>query len=57
MSGGVDDVFEQYGARGRSTDFASGERFSERDHLVILSKPKKKPDWMSSTSTIGPPRR
>uniref|UniRef100_UPI003D03779A IS4 family transposase n=1 Tax=Altererythrobacter sp. TaxID=1872480 RepID=UPI003D03779A len=45
--GGVDGLFEQYGARKRSTDFSQGERLGARDHLIVLSKPTKKPDWMS----------
>ncbi len=44
---GVDGVFEQYGARKRSTDFRKGEKLGIRDHLIVLTKPKKKPDWMS----------
>lgn len=44
--GGVDGLFEQYGARKRSSDFSQGERLGARDHLIVLSKPKKKPDWM-----------
>ena len=44
---GVDGVFEQYGARKRSTDFATGEKLGTRDHLVVLEKPKKRPDWMT----------
>jgi hypothetical protein len=44
---GVDGVFEQHGARRRSTDFSLGEKLGERDHLIVLHKPKGKPDWMS----------
>jgi len=44
---GIDGVFEQYGARKRSTDFSRGEILGARDHLVVLPKPKKKPEWMS----------
>jgi hypothetical protein len=44
---GVDGVFEQYGARKRSTDFRKGKKLGARDHLIVLTKPKKKPDWMS----------
>jgi hypothetical protein len=44
---GVDGVFEQYGARKRSTDFKIGEKLGVRDHLVVLEKPKKRPDWMT----------
>jgi hypothetical protein len=43
----VDGLFEQYGARKRSTDFRKGEKLGARDHLIVLAKPKKKPDWMS----------
>lgn len=47
VRGGVDGVFEQYGARRRSTDFRTGERLGERDHILTLPKPKKRPEWMS----------
>ena len=43
---GIDGLFEQHGARKRSTDFRKGEKLGVRDHLIILTKPKKKPDWM-----------
>jgi Transposase DDE domain len=45
IGGGVDGLFEQQGARQRSTDFSQGERLGVRDHLIVLAKPKK-PDWM-----------
>ena len=44
---GIDGLFEQHGARKRSTDFRKGEKLGVRDHLIVLTKPKKKPDWMS----------
>ena len=44
---GIDAVFEQHGSRRRSTDFRCGQRLGERDHLIVLSKPVIKPDWMS----------
>ena len=44
---GVDAVFEQHGSRQRTTDFCLGQRLGERDHLLVLSKPGIKPDWMS----------
>jgi hypothetical protein len=44
---GVDGVFEQYGARRRSTDFRRGKRLGARDHLIGLDKPQKRPAWMS----------
>ncbi|ESQ15589.1 MAG: IS4 family transposase [Thiohalocapsa sp. PB-PSB1] len=43
---GVDGVFEQYGARRRSTDFRLGKRLGSKDHLIVWTKPKR-PDWMS----------
>ena len=46
IRGGVDGLFEQHGARKRSTDFGTGEKLGVRDHLIVLPKPKK-PDWMS----------
>ena len=47
VRGGVDGLFEQQGARKRSTDFRRGEKLGVRDHLIVLTKPEKKPDWMS----------
>ena len=44
---GIDAVFEQHGARRRSTDFRCGQRLGERDHLIVLTKPIVKPHWMS----------
>jgi hypothetical protein len=44
---GIDGVFEQHGARQRSTDFRTGEKLGVRDHLIVLDKPKKKPEWMT----------
>ena len=44
---GIDAVFEQHGARQRSTDFRRGHRLGVRDHLLVLTKPTVKPDWMS----------
>lgn len=43
---GIDGVFEQYGARRRSTDFSCGTSLGERDHVITLSKPTR-PEWMS----------
>lgn len=43
---GVDCVFEQNGARRRSTDFRTGQRLGARDHIVEWTKPKAKPEWM-----------
>jgi hypothetical protein len=46
---GIDAVFEQYGARQRSTDFRVGKRLGVRDHLITLQKPATRPAWMSQT--------
>ena len=46
VRGGVDGVFEQFGARRRSTDFTRGEHLGANDHLIDLVKPKR-PEWMS----------
>lgn len=40
---GVDGVFEQYGARRRSTDFRRGRRLGPRDHVIELRKPLERP--------------
>ena len=52
---GVDAVFEQMGARKRVTDFRKGERLGSKDHVVKLTKPKKKPDWMTQDYYDGAP--
>ena len=44
---GVDAVFEQHGARRRSTDFLQGEALGKQDHLITLTKPKVRPEWMT----------
>ena len=54
---GVDGVFEQQGARRRTTDFRRGIRLGERDHLITLTKPKRKPDWMSQQDYEQAPER
>lgn len=47
LAEGVEGVFEQMGARKRTTDFSKGIRLGTNDHVVKLSKPKRKPDWMT----------
>jgi hypothetical protein len=44
---GVDMVFEQLGTRKSTVDFKQGERLGVNDHLIRLTKPKKKPQWMT----------
>lgn len=53
---GVEAVFEQHGARQRSTDFRCGQRLGPRDHLIDLQKPKVKPDWMTQAHYEQAPR-
>lgn len=42
----IDILFVQHGARSRTTDFTSGVVLGENDHLIMLKKPKLKPEWM-----------
>ena len=51
---GVDGVFEQYGARRRSTDFRRGRHLGPRDHHVEITRPPK-PDWMSAVAYAAVP--
>lgn len=51
----VDVLFEQYGSRKRSTDFSQGEKLGYRDHLITLTKPKVRPDWMSAEQYTAAP--
>ena len=47
LSRGVDAVFEQHGSRRRSTDFRRGKKLGRKDHLITLTKPKIRPQWMT----------
>lgn len=51
----VDAVFEQHGARKRSTDFRKGKKLGQRDHLIVLSKPKVRPEWMTAEQYLSAP--
>jgi len=53
---GIDAVFEQHGARRRSTDFRRGRRLGPRDHLIELPKPAKKPEWMTQADYERAPK-
>ncbi len=44
----VDALFDQHGARRRSTDFDRGKKLGSRDHLIVLEKPKIRPQWMTA---------
>jgi len=46
---GVDILMEQHGARKRSTDFRRGQKLGQRDHLIVIRKPKVRPYWMGET--------
>jgi len=43
----VSALFEQHGARRRSTDFRCGKKLGSRDQLITLEKPKACPQWMT----------
>ena len=45
---GIDILMEQQGARQRVVDFRRGKRLGSRDHLILLNKPKIKPEWMTA---------
>ena len=51
----VDALFEQRGARRRSTNFECGKKLGSRDHLIILEKPKTRPDWMTAAQYESEP--
>lgn len=44
---GVDILMEQHGSRQRVTDFEQGKSIGKKDHLIVISKPKNRPNWMS----------
>lgn len=52
---GVDILMGQHGARKRSTDFSRGQRLGPCDHLIVIDKPKKRPDWMSEAEYAAAP--
>lgn len=52
---GVDMVMEQLGGRKRVTDFRRGKKLGQRDHLITLNKPRKKPFWMSDVEYCNAP--
>lgn len=52
---GIDILMEQNGARRRSSDFRRGKKLGERDHLIVIGKPKQRPDWMSEAQYQAAP--
>lgn len=57
QSKGIDILMEQLGARKKVTDFRKGKRLGKRDHLISLTKPKCKPDWMSQQDYDSAPEQ
>ena len=55
QSRGIDGVFEQYGSRKRSTDFRTGQKLGQHDHLITYTKPKSQPQWMSNEAYASAP--
>lgn len=55
QSRSVDALFEQHGARKRSTDFSLGKKLGSRDHLITLTKPKICPPWMTAEQYTSAP--
>lgn len=55
MERNIDAVFEQLGARRKSTNFCKGQRLGTKDHLITYVKPKKKPDWMTEEAYQAAP--
>jgi len=53
----VDAVFEQLGGRKGSIDFRQGKRLGPKDHLIELSKPTKKPNWMTQQDYDNAPNK
>jgi hypothetical protein len=52
---GIDILMEQHGSRKRSTDFRRGQKLGERDHLMVISKPKIRPGWMNESQYNAAP--
>ncbi|MCU7959710.1 MAG: transposase, partial [gamma proteobacterium symbiont of Bathyaustriella thionipta] len=55
QSQGVDILMEQMGARKRVTDFCRGQKIGPHDHLIVIKKPKIKPDWISEADFQAAP--
>ena len=51
----VDILMEQFGARRRSTDFRRGQKIGQRDHLIQLTKPPRRPSWMDKAQYDSAP--
>lgn len=51
----IDILMEQHGARKRTTDFRCGKQLGTRDHLIVIDKPKLRPEWMSEAQYQAAP--
>jgi len=51
---GVDGVFEQFGARRRTTNFTLGQTLGPRDHRILWCRPDR-PDWMTAVDYAAVP--
>lgn len=52
---GVDGIFEQLGARKKSTDFRKGQKLGPTDHLITYEKPVRRPEWMTQEQYLAAP--
>lgn len=52
---GVDILMEQHAGRKKVTDFRRGQRLGQRDHMVVINKPRQKPDWLSEQAYQAAP--
>lgn len=52
---GTDVLMEQHGSRQRTTDFRRGRRQGVRDHIIVIDKPKRRPEWMSEADYVAAP--
>ena len=52
---GVEFLFEQMSRRAGIADFSRGEVLGARDHIIVLLKPKVKPQWMDEETYDNAP--
>ena len=57
QASGVDILMEQHGARKRTSDFWRGKKLGPRDHLIVIKKPKVRPDWMNEAQYHAAPEQ
>lgn len=54
---GVDFLMAQHGSRKLSTDFSKGQPLGNKDHLIVLEKPRRRPEWMSEADYVAAPNQ